>query len=93
MAMKSRIKRLERRTQSNYISIPQLGAPPERFPPSALAEAFESNMNQLRAAVGGRDIPPDHALTVAAKNSGDPKWRDSFIGGVGYVPITEDLSE
>jgi hypothetical protein len=92
--VRSRLKKLERQADSHAIVIPQQSLPPAKFPRSALKEAFVNGMNQIKAAAEGRDLPPDHELVTAAKNSRDPAWRRSFFSGADLsVPITEDLSD
>ena len=99
--MRQTIRRLERASRGEMISIKQLDGSVKRFPQSALAEAFVNNCERLC----GEDIPP-HPLSVAATNSSDPRWRESLaystqyiIGpdGIEYDPVEhgppEDLSE
>jgi hypothetical protein len=74
------------------ITIPQPDGTVERFSPSAGMNAFLNLMHRMGA---GHDAPPEHPLIVAARNSSEPKWSESFYGTNGKArtePI-EDLSE
>jgi hypothetical protein len=91
--MRGRIKRLERASTSNYISIPQQDGSVAKFPQSAYKEAFGNAMARLGA---GEGAPPRHPLLEAARNSSDPRWRESFFSDIDYEGSTapiEDLSE
>ncbi len=87
--MRGRLRRLERLAQGNVVSIPQPGGPPARFPESQLADAFVNACRRGR----GEDLE-EHPLSSAARNSPDPGWRDSVVGGPAEAPdAPEDLSE
>ena len=98
--LRQTIRRLERASRGEMISIKQTDGSVKRFPLSALAEALSTNLS--RAA--GEDIPP-HPLTKAADRAVDRWWRESFYAsprivgpdGIEYDPAEhgppEDLSE
>jgi hypothetical protein len=86
------IKRLERDSREEMIEIPQRDGTVARFPVSEAAEAFVNAADRLGA---GEDAPPEHPLSVAARNSSEPGWSESFYagGGEGWTDPIEDLSE
>ena len=87
--MRGRLRRLERLAEGNAVSIPQPGGPPARFPESALRDAY---VNAVRRGCG-EDLE-EHPLSAAARNSPDPRWRDSVVAGPEEVPdAPEDLPE
>ncbi len=89
--MINRLRRLERSAEGHYIIIPQLEGPPAKFPESAAQEAFLASLARLK----GEELPI-HPLSVAAENSSDSHWRNSFVAGTHSVvggEIPEDLSE
>ncbi len=87
--MRGRLRRLERLAEGNVVSIPQPGGPPARFPEGALKDAY---VNAFRRGCG-EDLP-EHPLSAAARNSPDPRWRDSVVAGPEEVPgHVDDLSE
>ena len=91
--MRGRLRRLERASKEELISIPQQDGTVARFPRSAYKEAF---LNALDRRGAGEDAPPRHPLLEAAANSSDPTWRNSFFAGVDYdgsIETVEDLSE
>lgn len=53
-------------------------------------------MNAMARLGGGESAPPLHPLLEAARNSSDPRWRDSYFSDIDCpdapTPI-EDLSE
>ena len=53
-------------------------------------------MNAMERLGGGPDVPPRHPLLEAARNSSDPRWRESYFSDIDYDGATtpiEDLSE
>jgi hypothetical protein len=46
-----------------------------RFPQSAAREAYANLMDRMGV---GEDVPPEHPLIAAARNSSDPEWSESF---------------
>ncbi len=84
-SLKRRLRALE---ETDMVVIPQLDGPPARFPRAAYEEAFLTCMARLR---GGPDIPPRHSLVVAARNSSDKAWRESFFGDIDLAD--EDVIE
>ena len=91
--MKRRLKHLERLLEGEVVAIPQKDGTVKKFPQSALKEAF---MNCLERLGAGEDAPPRHPLVEAARNSSDPKWRDSYFSDIDFDGATdpiEDLSE
>jgi hypothetical protein len=93
LGLRGWLKRLERDAREEMVEIPQQDGTVARFPMSALPEAF---INSVERAGAGEDAPPEHPLSVAARNSSDPKWSGSFYaaGEPGeWVRPIEDLSE
>ena len=91
--MRDRVQRLERLLEGEFISIPQKDGSIKRFPPCAFEEAFLCAMARIGA---GEDAPPRHPLLEAARNSSDPRWRESYFSDIDYEGVTEpveDLSE
>jgi len=90
MSLRAWLKRLERSSSEEFVSIPQKDGSAAHFPPDELKEAFLVNQRRLQ----GEDVPP-HPLTVAAANSSEAKWRDSFFSEMTIVvgAEIEDLSE
>ncbi len=90
MALKDRLRRLEKEAGGGTVSIPQRDGTPARFPATALQDAFLTNMQRLR----GENVPP-HPLGVAAAQSPDPEWSRSMYsaGWVEIVTPPENLSE
>ncbi len=90
MALRDRLKTLERDAGGGQVSIPQPGGTARRFPASAVQDAFLINMRRLR----GENIPP-HPLSVAAAQSPDPEWSRSMYSAAWVTIVTppEDLSE
>ena len=91
--MRDRVQRLERLMEGEFISIPQRDGSIKRFPPCAFEEAFLCAMARIGA---GEDAPPRHPLLEAARNSSDPRWRESYFSDIDYEGATEpveDLSE
>jgi hypothetical protein len=92
MGFRRRLRALE---ETEQLVIPQIDGPPAKFPRSAYVEAFMCCMARLK---GGPDIPPRHPLVVAARNSSDKAWRESFFGDIDFagedaIEPPEDLSE
>jgi hypothetical protein len=92
MSLKRRLRALE---ETDMLSIPQIDGPPAKFRRHDYVEAFMCCMARLR---GGPDIPPRHPLVVAARNSSDKAWRESFFGdidveGDDVIEPPPDLSE
>jgi hypothetical protein len=91
--VRDRVQRLERLLEGEFISIPQKDGSIKRFPPCAFEEAFLCAMARIGA---GEDAPPRHPLLEAARNSSDPRWRESYFSDIDYEGATEpveDLSE
>jgi hypothetical protein len=88
--MRSKLKRLERMAEEDYIIIPLTDGSTAKFPPQAAEEAFLTSLARLK----GEDVP-EHPLSTAAANSSDNHWRNSFTAGThkctGEIP--PDLSE
>jgi hypothetical protein len=86
------IKRLERDARGEMVAIPQPDGSVARFPEAKLAPAF---LDAFDRTVGRSDpSEPLHPLCVAAGNSSDPTWRESFYAsGEGQTGEVEDLSE
>ncbi len=89
MALRDRLRRLEREAEGEMVYVPQEYGTAKRFPQSALQESFVTNMKRLR----GEDVP-HHPLGVAAAESPDPEWSRSFYSAAWTdigAPV-EDLS-
>ena len=87
------MRRLERAARGEMAEIPQRDGTVKRFPKSDLAPAY---LDAFDRAVGRSDpTEPEHPLCVAARNSSDPTWRDSFYasGSESETGPIEDLSE
>jgi len=89
MALRDRVKRLEKETGGGTVKIPQKGGAAKSFPKSELQPAFLTNVQRLR----GEEVEP-HPLSVAAAGSPDPEWSTSaYSADVPIVTAPEDLSE
>ena len=90
MALKDRLTKLGRTIEGKEIPIPQQGGPLKRFTRRELKEGF---LNAVDRTAGRAPAEEVHPVCRAARNSSDPKWRDS--GYVLYPPEypVEDLSE
>jgi hypothetical protein len=87
------IKRLERDSREEMIEIPQRDGTVARFPLSAAKDAFMNACERLEA---GEDAPPEHPMTVAARNSSNPAWSRSFYAAGEpdeWTKPIEDISE
>ena len=99
MGLRDRIRRLEHSASGPLVTIPQQDGTVEMFSERDLTEAFMSNVRRLKSgersgAGEATERQAEHPLVVAAANSSDPKWRDSFYGRLKVEPgETEDLSE
>ena len=94
MGLRGWIKRLERGSAEELISIPQVDGSVKRFSEADLKAAFLNGIDRATAE-REEDRPPEHPLLIAAKNSSDPKWRNSFYADfeiVNDAPLA-DLSE
>lgn len=91
MALRDRLQRLERAAAGPTVSIPQADGIVKRFPERELGPAF---VDALDRALGRADPgAPEHPLCAAARNSSDPRWRESvYVSEWTEEPI-EDLSE
>jgi hypothetical protein len=90
--MRSRLKRLERKAEEDYIIIPLTDGSTAKFPPQAAEEAFMRSLERLK---GNLDVP-EHPLSSAAARSSDPGWRNTFTAGTPTVvggEVPPDLSE
>ena len=79
--VRGRLRRLLRLAEGNIISIPQRGGGVERFPESALPDAFLNAHDRTL----GKNVP-EHPLSRAARNSSAAEWRDSVVAGPEEVP-------
>jgi hypothetical protein len=91
VAIRNKLRRLERLAEEDLIVILQQDGTVAKFPQSALRDAVANYFDRLRA---GEDAPPEHPLSKAARNSSDPWWRESIYATDEDVtaPIP-DLSE
>ena len=92
MALRDKLKRLERDARDEMIEIPQTDGTVKRFPQSAGVDAFMNLMDRLGA---GEDAPPEHPLISVARSLSELEWSESFYaaGGAGWTDPIEDLSE
>ena len=88
MALRDRLKRLQRLSEGEMVVIPQVDGSIKRFPPSDLEAAFVNECKRLR----GEDLPV-HPLTAAAANSSSAEWNRSAFAEMHVVGEIEDLSE
>ena len=89
MGFRDKLKRLERQTRGEVISVPQQDGTTVRFPTSALKEAFLVNVDRLR----GEDVAP-HPLSLAIQNAAQrEQWHNTFYDMVEVNQDLEDLSE
>jgi hypothetical protein len=83
VALRDRIKRLERDAEKGMFEVLQPDGTVRRFPAS-------DGIDALLALVDGRD----HPLAEAVRNSPDPKWQASFYNMFPVDPAeVPDLSE
>jgi hypothetical protein len=93
MGAKDRLRALIRRAEGPQVSIPQEDGTVVSFPERDLAQAY-----LIANAREGGLTRDDHPLCQAARNSSDPKWRESVWSGPSDEQIAEfeeieDLSE
>jgi len=89
MALRDRVRKLEKEAGGGTVSIPSEDGTARRFPATALQEAFLVNLKRLR----GENVPP-HPLSVAAAQSPDPAWNQSaYSADAAIVTAPADLSE
>ena len=92
MGLRDKLKRLERDAREEMIEIPQRDGTVKRFPRSAGKDAFVNAWERLGA---GENAPPEHPLIMAARNSSDPEWSNSFYAAndENWTAPVKDLSE
>ena len=91
MGLRDRLRQLQKRAEGEMVSIPQQDGTVKRFPTHQFAEAF---LSALDRACGTADPEePEHPLSLAARNSSDPKWRNSAYWADLAEHPPEDLSE
>ena len=93
MGLRDAVRRLQKRAEGPLVVIPQEDGTVRRFPQSQLAGAY-----LIANAREGGLTRDDHPLCQAARNSSDPKWRESVWSGPSDEEIAEfeeieDLSE
>ena len=94
MGLRNRLKRLERVSKAEMVSIPQLDGSIARFPRSALKEAFLRNMDFLHARANGEEPPEPHPLQLALWNAAQPEpWHETYYDLIEDSGPVEDLSE
>ncbi len=92
MAFRDRLRRLQRASRDDMVAIPQRDGTVKRFPKSAIKAAFLEDVDRTLGRIGSET--PTHPLLVAARNTNDPTWTRSFVGGgEGRLEELEDLSE
>ncbi len=67
------IRRLERATQDDQLSIPQKDGTIAQFPADAALEAFRLEAERFRAIHRGEDPGEAHPLTVAKRSARHPQ--------------------
>jgi hypothetical protein len=89
MGLRDRVRTLTRRAEGPMVEIERPDGTYARFPQSELGPAYLVVLDREC----GHDV--DHPLARAARNSSDPKWRNSVWAGPEKVPEEppEDLSE
>ncbi len=89
------LRRLEQRGDEGLINIPQQDGTVARFRPHELEEALLRNTEIVHAHILKKKTPPPHPLALAAQNSSDARWRDSFFSEMAVADSeeVEDLSE
>lgn len=98
MALRDRLRRLERKAVGPVVVIPQNDGPPKRFPKSDLAPAFLDALDRMLGKRGLRHEPEpanaaEHPLSTAARNSSDSHWREGLYVGDRPEEHIPDLSE
>ncbi len=94
MNLKGRLDKLRREAAGGLIAIPQRDGTVRKFPPDAAPAAYVNVCARLRAAYRGDEVPPEHPLLEAARNSSDPTWSRSFYSATGATgEPAEDLWE
>jgi hypothetical protein len=81
LALRDKLRKLERAAQEEMLEIRQQDGTVKRFPQSAGLGAFMALMD-------GRD----HPLAEAARNSSEHKWTHSFYSAFPMGEDREDLS-
>lgn len=92
MALWARLRKQEQAAEEQIIAVPQQDGTVRRFPQSAGMDAY---MNLIDRMGAGEDAPPEHPLIVAASNSSDPTWSESFyaMNDDDWTDHIEDLNE
>jgi hypothetical protein len=86
------VRRLEKKDNAAVL-IEQADGTVAKFRESDLAPAYINLMDRHRVGLNSPDLPPEHPLITAVKNSPDPKWQRSlYTEEIGDEP-PEDLSE
>jgi hypothetical protein len=67
------IRRLERDSQDEQITIPQTDGTVARFKSDAWKDAFTHEADRLHAIYRGEDVPEAHPLTLARRHARDPQ--------------------
>ncbi len=88
MALRDRLKRLQRLSEGEMVVIPQADGSIKRFPASDLEAAFINECRRLR----GENLEV-HPLTLAAANSSSAEWNRSAFAEMHIEGEIEDLSE
>jgi hypothetical protein len=92
VAFRDRLRRLQRLSEGEAVTIRQTDGTVKRFPESALREAFIEDLDRTAGRVGPET--PVHPILTALRNSGDPAPLGLFMGGgEGSLEPLEDLSE
>ncbi len=89
------MKRLEHAADEELITVLLRDGTVERFPSSALEEAFLRNVDFLRARANGEPLPEPHPLQLALQNAARREpWHEALFDMLeaGGGPV-EDLSE
>lgn len=92
MALRDRLRKLERKSEGPFVTIPQQDGSVKRFPERDQAPAFLDAFDRSL----GRSDPhqPEHPLCAAARNSSDSRWQESvYVSSEAGAEPVEDLSE
>lgn len=76
------------------ITIAQQDGTVAKFAPDAARDAYVNVCARMRASYRGDELPPEHPLLEAVRNSSDPAWLRSFYAtDPDHTEPIEDLSE
>ena len=91
MGLRDRVRRLERFVRGEQVAVRQFDGTTLYFPQSDIEPAFLNALARVKRGPD-EDLPPEHPLITAARNSPDPEWAKSFYSAEPGEPV-QDLSE